>query len=342
MKRLAMACALAAAMVASLATSAYADCRLQALAVIPITFVNDSPMVEVSLNGKPALLRFGWSYYPMLWDSAVPKFKLDAMRSSGDTAYGPGGQTLFGSANVADLKVGGATLKDIVFRLVEQDQNVEEAGLYGLALAGLQDNYPSYDIEFDFPHSTVRVFKPQGCKGGEIVYWGGNFSSVDLDLRDRFDVHIGDKVLHGSLSPGDEVTFITKEGAFRTDLNLQAAGKLPTGMLDSGVLKPIDVSIARLPDLTLGDETIKHAALAVGDIFSNNHREYTGSRVDVAVIDRPEVIVGSDFARSHRIYWASGERKMYFAYQGGPVFTNIYKRLGADPPTPPALPAPKP
>ena len=335
MKRLAMACALAAAMLAAAVGPARADCKLQALAVIPITFVNDSPMVEVSLNGKPALMRFSWAYVPQLWNTSVAKYGLDALRSTDTVGYGMGGSSHIGRARVAEFEIGGVKAKDIDFQLVEDDENVQEAGSFGLALAGFANL--SYDIEFDFPHSTVRVFNPQGCKGSEVVYWGGEYATLNAAPNGWFDIRLGDKMVSGALVPGNEVTFLTAPGASRVGIPLQAAGPLPMGMIAGGVVKPIEVSIAALPDVKIGDETIKRAALAVGDIYVGDHMS--------GGIDRPELVLGSDFARSHRIYLAVSQRKMYFSYQGGPVFTNIYKRLGADPPPPvpdaPAAP-PKP
>jgi len=34
----------------------------------------------------------------------------------------------------------------------------------------------------------------------------------------------------------------------------------------------------------------------------------------------PEVILGTDFLRAHRVMVARSQRKVYFTYSGGPVF----------------------
>ena len=33
-----------------------------------------------------------------------------------------------------------------------------------------------------------------------------------------------------------------------------------------------------------------------------------------------DMLIGADFFRAHRVYIARGQKKMYFTYQGGPVF----------------------
>ena len=45
-----------------------------------------------------------------------------------------------------------------------------------------------------------------------------------------------------------------------------------------------------------------------------------GSIVPQAVIDFPEMLLGADFFRSHRIYVAMSQKKVYASYIGGPVF----------------------
>ena len=46
----------------------------------------------------------------------------------------------------------------------------------------------------------------------------------------------------------------------------------------------------------------------------------TGSRIAREIDGLPEMLIGADFVRSHRIYVALGQRKVYFSYLGGPVF----------------------
>jgi hypothetical protein len=103
-------------------------------------------------------------------------------------------------------------------------------------------------------------------------------------------------------------------------------------MLAGGMLKPVEISIANFQELVIGDETIKNAHLAVGDIFADNREDPDGRRLSHDFIARPEVILGADFARSHRIYISASQKKMYFSYVGGVMFEDIYRRLGAERP----------
>jgi hypothetical protein len=62
--------------------------------------------------------------------------------------------------------------------------------------------------------------------------------------------------------------------------------------------------IAPFASFRIGDEEIRNTHLRIWD---------TGLR-DV------DMLIGADFFLSHRIYVASSQHKLYFTYNGGPVF----------------------
>lgn len=316
-------------------TAAQGKCSLQLLATIPITFVNNQPMVEVSINGKPADLRFSLGTRTWFWGSTADKYNLRTQHFYGDLlVYGPGGKTTGLSVRIHELKMGDFVQKDTTFYLAEKVNNPEEAGVFGSGMFSQKN-----DIELDFAHNAVRVFKPDQCKDDDVVYWGGSYGVVAETKPDRFPVVVAGQALDGSLNAGNEVTFVTLQGARHLGAVLHAAGSLPMGMLAGGMLKPVDVSIANFPEVVIGDETIKNEPLAVGDIFPVNKEDPDGRPISHDFMDRPEIVLGADFARSHRIYLSRDQKKVYFSYVGGVMFQDIYKRLGAeripDPPKPP-------
>src|SRR5262249_30809161 len=117
-----------------------------------------------------------------------------------------------------------------------------------------------------------------------------------------------------------------------------------------------DVSIANFPELMIGDEIIKNAPLAVGDIwpigsgfagvvigvdFLKKYQLYAGLRRVDYIRSFPEIVLGADFLRSHRLYISRRQSRVYFSYVGGAPFADIYVRLGAAAPSA-QPPAPKP
>jgi hypothetical protein len=64
----------------------------------------------------------------------------------------------------------------------------------------------------------------------------------------------------------------------------------------------VETWIATFPSLKIGDEEIRNARLRFADL----------GEIDM--------LLGADFFLSHRIYVASSKGKLYFTYNGGPVF----------------------
>jgi hypothetical protein len=84
--------------------------------------------------------------------------------------------------------------------------------------------------------------------------------------------------------------------------------------------------------LSVGDETIQNAKLELGEIFSHEHQLPTGSHISSEDLGKPDILLGFDFVRAHRIYIARGQSKLYFTYNGGPIFDVRAAEPAAAPP----------
>jgi tetratricopeptide (TPR) repeat protein len=103
-------------------------------------------------------------------------------------------------------------------------------------------------------------------------------------------------------------------GAWRSVLTHDAAARVGITPEDDDVVaagisrglgkKTSENSLARFDTLDLGGEVIKNARLRIGDLH----------------IGRADMLLGADFFLSHRIYIAAAQDKIYFTYNGGPVF----------------------
>jgi hypothetical protein len=88
--------------------------------------------------------------------------------------------------------------------------------------------------------------------------------------------------------------------------------------------RPIRSEIVTLGTLALGDnETVRNVRLRVGHLFAPDQRSVTGSRIPRRLSGQPEMLIGSDFFRSHRVMVWFRASRMFFSYQGGPVFQVI-------------------
>jgi hypothetical protein len=65
---------------------------------------------------------------------------------------------------------------------------------------------------------------------------------------------------------------------------------------------------------------INNTQLRVAQLGKYQTMVRIGSRIPVAAVPEPGMLLGMDFLRSHRILVDNATRKMVFTYEGGPVF----------------------
>jgi hypothetical protein len=86
---------------------------------------------------------------------------------------------------------------------------------------------------------------------------------------------------------------------------------------------------AVFPTFSFGDETIKNARLQIADLFEADKEVELGSHIAASVMDNaPQMLLGADFFKAHRVYVSRGQKKVYVSYVGGPVFEAPRSALG--------------
>jgi hypothetical protein len=94
----------------------------------------------------------------------------------------------------------------------------------------------------------------------------------------------------------------------------------------------VDLYTAIFPTLTLDAEKITNVRLQIADIMGWHKEAQLGSHIATAVDDGfdPQMLIGADFFRAHRVYVARSQGLIYFSYLGGPIFQD--PRASAEPP----------
>jgi tetratricopeptide (TPR) repeat protein len=98
-------------------------------------------------------------------------------------------------------------------------------------------------------------------------------------------------------------SILSLEAAARAGITPASPGVVPAGM-SVGFGSTYQTYIAPFSSFKIGDEEIKNTRLRVGALNLQN----------------VDMLIGPDFFLAHRIYVANGEHKVYFSYNGGPVF----------------------
>ena len=300
------------------AARAAPTCTLQQIGELPITMERGRVLVDASVNGEPLkMLVDTGSVVTSFYRETAVKLGLTLKPVENVKMYGAGGGDILNEVGVKEFKVGGLVAHGLNVAVVGH-QNVDlAAGMLGAGFLFQSD------VEFDVPDGKLRFFKAVGCTGDQVVYWGKAYAvtpniSANPDMDIEIDTKVNGAPIRTLLDSGASASVVDPQMAERYAdhaLGSQAVGK------SFGIGKEsIDTSIATFPSFSFGDETIHNAKLQVADLFHADRDVETGSHFTKHVMVEPQMILGADFFRSHRIYISRSQRKIYASYMGGPVF----------------------
>jgi hypothetical protein len=229
------------------------------------------------------------------------------------------GEQHFTVATLKNLELGGQ------FRLGNLEVLVGGDGPTEYDVVGFlgQDVMGASDIEFDLAHARISFFSEKGCGKTPLAYWGGAYSMANIRRPTPEEPHVIATIKLNGKSQTAEVT--TETGISQLDLAAAgAAGVTPTtpgvetvplrGLNDKGRW------VGKFDSFAIGEEEIKNVRIVFSDLWSKGTGAATGSHVQQKIVDFPAMLLGLDFLRAHRVLFANGQGKMYFSYNGGPVF----------------------
>ncbi len=296
-----------------IALPAYAEkkCELQRYAELPVTMAGTRPHITGTINGQPAhFLADSGAFFSILTREAAEKYQLK-VGPSPITVRGTGGFEKTGLTRVKEFTLagfgGGRVIKDVDFFIGSNNFAQDGDGIIGQNVLG------GADTEFDLANGFIRMFRAKDCRSRALAYWAGGASVAEIEIESRDPLHphlIGHAKINGKRI---RITFDT--GAWRSILNLDAAARVgikpenedvAAAGIGHGLGKQTHENwIARFDSLDLGGEVIKNARLRMGDL---------------SLLGNTDMLLGADFFLSHRIYVAANQHKIYFTYNGGPVF----------------------
>jgi hypothetical protein len=298
---------LAALAFAALSVPCLADtprCRLVRVAEWPVRFERELPVVDGAINGrKISVLLDTGAYASLLTRAAADRLGL-ATRGNYESMAGFGGESDVTTARLDELYIAGAVRNNVRVRVGG------ERPIPGVDFILGDDFFRNADMEFDYAHNVVRLFQPVDCREAPLAYWDKDAKSMPLQ-EDR-------KVVVGIKVNGKDAIALIDSGASSSVVQMMFAGKLgitprSEGVVPGGCVGGIGAEavrqwIAPFESVELPGEVIRRPRLAIAD--------YMPELAHLA----PEVILGTDFLRSHRVLVARSQRKVYFTYLGGTVF----------------------
>lgn len=289
------------------AGAASAACVLQQLAELPVTMEGLRPVISAKIDGADVRLFVDTgSFFSMLSPAAAARLGLHPRPLPfGFTVGGVTGSSTPAVATAKDFSFLGYPMHNVDFLVAEHGMG--EDGLVGQNLLNVAD------VEFDFGDGVIRLMRPKGCGNAELAYWAGPTQSISVLPIEPIEPPEG-KIRGDAMLNGKRIRVVFDTGAYQSMLSLRAARAAGIKMNDPGVVSAGVIS-------GVGRRLLKSWIVPVAS-FSIDGEVIKNTRLRVADVDLQDVdmLLGSDFFLSHRIYVSKSQRKIYFTYNGGPVF----------------------
>jgi predicted aspartyl protease len=306
---------------------ARAACSLEPKAELPIVMHGTRPITHVKVNGADLdFLVDSGAFFSVIVPSKAAELKLKPAYALGEVV-GVGGSNQLQVVDADSFSVGGRNLRDMQF-VVTAGVGSGVSGVVGqsLLIAG--------DVDYDLAGGMVRILLPKDCGDSPLAYWsvGKPFNAITVNAVRPGATHTFGMVYIN----GKQVRALFDTGASSSMLRLEAAQRLglapdKLGAREAGYSQGIGPHLVRtwivpVDDFRIGDEEVKNTHLRIGDTTE-------GGEFDM--------LLGADFFLSHHILIANSQRKLYFTYNGGPVF-DLTMGAATAPPAPAPLSRPAP
>ena len=289
------------------APSFAAGCKVAKLAELPVTMSGLRPTVAAKINGvDAAFIADSGAFYSMISPAAAAEFHLKVEPLPFELiVWGVNGSTRASYTTVKTFTLANIPFSKVEFIVGGSAVGGGEVGLLGQNILRLGD------VEYDLANGMIRLMRPTDCHKTVMVYWSGDkpYSVIDIDWATPQSPHTrGVAYVNGA-----KIRVIFDTGAAQSVLTTRAAARAGVrpdgeGVTRAGVFRGIGRNsvltwLGPFASFKIGDEEIRNTRLRFGDLSIDT-----------------DMLIGADFFLSHRVYVATSQRKLYFTYNGGPVF----------------------
>ena len=301
---------------------AWADCKIEQIAELPVKVVDQRVLVSAKINGRPVKLFVDTGApFTVLFPQGAASLHLP-VHEANLRLSGVGGRSYTGEVTLDRLSFGNFSLsKSSVYVAGAQDGPDAPVGLVG------RDMFGDDDVEIDLAHNVIRRLRPKGCLAEQMVYWApSSYSEAPLDPRNLFlQPYVTRMLLNGHPLPvtvdsGAPRTIATAAAARAVGVTPDSVGSILAEHVGGLGTRRIPSFTGQFATVGIGDEVVKNTRLFVADLFRYNKVEAIGTRLGAEDTDEVFGLLGLDFLQSHRVLISSTQHRLMFSYVGGPVF----------------------
>lgn len=285
-------------------------CLYVEMANLPVRYVGPglTPAVDGNIDGMPAtMLVDTGAFDTSLTMTGVAKRDL-VLHMTGQYVQGFGGFSRLYSARLREFSIGP----------VSSRRSVDVPVIYETTFPPSFDAIVGApfllqaDLEVDLRAKRIRLFRPRDCSGVPLKLWSETTVVLDFERNvsnspnPHFSVTVNGKELDALIDTGAQRSLLSRDAAKRIGIDLDGPGARRLGNSGGVGSDSAPTWIARVDSVQIGGETIRDAELHV---------------IESQGVQSADLYLGQDFLRSHRVLFAMSQRRLYFAYLGGEVFT---------------------
>ncbi len=283
-------------------------CTIAVIADLKVTLEDSSPLVRGKIDGADvSLIADSGAFYSTLSEGTVAQFKLPTEYGNPYMlTVGIGGTEAIMLTKVKVFSLAGQFLKNVTFTISDNEMGAGVAGLLGQNVLGLAD------ADYDLAHGSIRLVRPSGCGDRPFVVWDKNraFSIIPLQAQDGpfkqvgAEAFVNGKRIKIVFDTGASTSILSLDAARRAGVDPSAAGVVPGGLQRGIGRRMIQSWIAPIASFKIGDEEVHNTRLRIAQMS----------------LPDTDMLLGADFFLSHRVFVSNSQRRIYFTYNGGPVF----------------------
>jgi predicted aspartyl protease len=286
--------------------AALATCQLGRFD-LPVTMHGMRAVISARVNGSPvSFIADSGAVYSMMAPADAARLKLslrlppDGLHVGGAT----GADTVPSVATVRQFTLGGARLRNVEFLVAGNELGGGSVGVLGDNVLGM------FDTEYDLANGVIRLVRPWDCGHSMLAYWavGRPYSVIDIERsspQPTGRAYLNGERIRVVFDTGAQSSIVTLHAAERAGERPGSEGVVPAGFSHGGIgRRALPTWIAPFASFRIGDEAIYNTHLRIGDVKPGD----------------ADMLLGADFFLSHHIYVAASQHKVYFTYNGGPVF----------------------
>jgi predicted aspartyl protease len=290
--------------------AAGAACRFTKVGTLAVDVSASGLQMEGSLNGQPMQVSVDIGSSATHVNRATAERAKLALQHTQFVLYGTSGETRAYRALADDISFGPLRWQRAGIGVAWDD-----AGAVDQPAVLAADYLLQTDLEMVLAERQLRFFRPDGCGDAFLAYWDAQ--AVELSMGERspqdrrvvIEVLLNGKPVRARFSSSAPVSMIDQAAALRAGLVVpEGAARTWPGRFDS---------------IDIGGESIRNTQVLVRDRWARYRSKHSSWDDAERVAGQPEMILGLDFLKAHRVLFAPSQGRVYLSHLGGPVFSVV-------------------